>query len=47
VIGTMFYRQLFSNRNLGMGATIAMVLLIAVIPIMAYNLRQVAQNKKI
>lgn len=47
VIGTMFYRQLFANRNLGMGATIAMVLLIAVIPIMAYNLRQVAQNKKI
>ncbi len=46
VIGTQFYRQLFANRNLGWGAAIATLLLIAVIPVMAYNLRQIAQNKR-
>lgn len=39
VIATQFYRQYFSNRNFGLGSTIAMVLLIAVIPVMIYNLR--------
>jgi len=46
VIGTQFYRQLFANRNLGWGAAIATLLLVAVIPVMAYNLRQLAQNRK-
>ncbi len=46
VIGTQFYRQLFANRNIGWGAAIATLLLIAVIPVMAYNLRQLAQNRK-
>jgi alpha-glucoside transport system permease protein len=40
VIATQFYRQYFSNRNFGFGSSIAMVLLIAVIPVMIYNLRQ-------
>ncbi len=40
VIATEFYRQYFSNRNFGLGSTIAVVLLIAVIPVMIYNLRQ-------
>jgi alpha-glucoside transport system permease protein len=40
VIATQFYRQYFSNRNFGLGSSIAMVLLIAVIPVMIYNLRQ-------
>ncbi len=45
VIGTQFYRQLFANRNLGAGSAIAVVLLIATIPIMVYNLRQMARQK--
>jgi alpha-glucoside transport system permease protein len=40
VIATQFYRQYFQNRNFGLGSTIAMLLLIAVIPVMIYNLRQ-------
>jgi len=45
VIGTQFYRQLFANRNFGAGSAIATVLLIATIPIMVYNLRQMARQK--
>lgn len=45
VIATQFYRQNFTNRNFGFGSTIAIVLLIAVIPVMAYNLRQFAQQE--
>ncbi len=40
VIATQFYRQYFSNRNFGFGSAIAIVLLLAVIPVMIYNLRQ-------
>jgi alpha-glucoside transport system permease protein len=40
VIATQFYRQYFANRNFGFGSAIAIVLLIAVIPVMIYNLRQ-------
>ena len=40
VIATQFYRQSFINRNAGYSAAIAIVLLIAVIPVMIYNLRQ-------
>lgn len=40
VIATQFYRQYFSNRNFGLGSAIAIVLLLAVIPVMIYNLRQ-------
>jgi alpha-glucoside transport system permease protein len=40
VIATQFYRQSFTNRNSGFGSAIAIVLLIAVIPVMIYNLRQ-------
>ena len=45
VIGTQFYRQLFANRNFGAGSAIAVVLLVATIPIMVYNLRQMARQK--
>jgi alpha-glucoside transport system permease protein len=47
VIATQFYRQYFSNRNFGLGSTIAMVLLIAVIPVMIYNLRQFREREVI
>lgn len=40
VIATQFYRQTFTNRNSGFGSAIAIVLLIAVIPVMFYNLKQ-------
>jgi alpha-glucoside transport system permease protein len=39
VIAVDFYRQYFTNRNFGYGSAIAIVLLIAVIPVMVYNLR--------
>lgn len=40
VIATQFYRQSFVARNSGFGSAIAFILLIAVIPVMIYNLRQ-------
>lgn len=39
VIATEFYRQYFTNRDFGVGSTLAVMLLIAVIPVMIYNLR--------
>jgi alpha-glucoside transport system permease protein len=39
VIATEFYHQYFVNRNAGLGSAIAVVLLIAVIPVMIYNVR--------
>ncbi len=45
VIATQFYRQYFSNRNFGLGSAIAIVLLIAVIPVMVYNLRQFSERE--
>jgi alpha-glucoside transport system permease protein len=45
VIGTQFYRQSFIARNAGYGSAIAIVLLIAVIPVMVYNLRQFRQQE--
>ena len=47
VIATQFYRQYFSNRNFGLGSAIAMVLLIAVIPVMIYNLRQLREREAV
>lgn len=40
VIATQFYRELFTSRNAGFGSTIAIILLLAVVPVMIYNLRQ-------
>lgn len=45
VIATQFYRQSFTAGNKGFGAAIAIVLLIAVIPVMAYNLRQFREQE--
>jgi alpha-glucoside transport system permease protein len=45
VIATQFYRQYFSNRNFGFGSAIAIVLLVAVIPVMVYNLKQFAEQE--
>lgn len=40
VIATQFYRQSFTNRNSGYGSAIAIILLICVIPVVYYNLKQ-------
>jgi alpha-glucoside transport system permease protein len=40
VIATQFYREYFTNQNAGFGSAIAIVLLIAVVPVMIYNLKQ-------
>jgi alpha-glucoside transport system permease protein len=45
VIATQFYRQSFIARNSGYGSAIAIVLLIAVIPVMIYNLRQFRERE--
>lgn len=45
VIATQFYRQYFSNRNFGYGSAIAIILLIAVIPVMIYNLREFREKE--
>jgi len=45
VIATQFYRQAFTNNNKGLAAGIAIVLLIAVVPVMIYNLRQFAEEE--
>ncbi|HDQ73583.1 MAG TPA: sugar ABC transporter permease [Chloroflexi bacterium] len=45
VIATQFYRQSFTNRNAGYGAAIAIVLFLAVIPVMIYNLRQFGEQE--
>ncbi|MBK9092279.1 MAG: sugar ABC transporter permease [Anaerolineae bacterium] len=45
VIATEFYRQSFTAQNAGYGSAIAIVLLIAVIPVMIYNLRQFSQRE--
>lgn len=45
VIAVEFYRQYFTNRNFGYGSAVAIVLLIAVIPVMVYNLRQLNKQE--
>lgn len=45
VIATQFYREYFTNRNFGFGSAIAVLLLIAVIPVMIYNLRQFSERE--
>ncbi len=44
VIATEFYRQYFTFNNFGIGNAIAIVLLILVVPVMIYNLRQFRQQ---
>jgi alpha-glucoside transport system permease protein len=45
VIATQFYRQAFTARNSGIGSAIAIILLVAVIPVMIYNLRQFREQE--
>jgi alpha-glucoside transport system permease protein len=45
VIATQFYRQSFTARNSGVGSAIAVILLLTVIPVMFYNLRQFREQE--
>ncbi len=45
VIATQFYRQAFTNQNKGYAATIAFILLLAVVPVMIYNLKQFREEE--
>ncbi len=45
VIATQFYRQYFTSRNSGIGSAIAIILLVTVIPVMIYNLRQFRETE--
>jgi alpha-glucoside transport system permease protein len=45
VIATTFYREYFTNQNSGYGSAIAIVLLIAVVPVMIYNLKQFRESE--
>ncbi|MFN8440268.1 MAG: sugar ABC transporter permease [Caldilineaceae bacterium] len=45
VIATKFYREYFVNSNYGTGSALAVILLLAVVPVMIYNLRQFGQRK--
>jgi len=45
VIGVRFYREMFTNADAGKASAIAIVLLIAVIPVMIYNLREFSKRR--
>ncbi|HYF62440.1 MAG TPA: sugar ABC transporter permease, partial [Herpetosiphonaceae bacterium] len=45
VVATQFFRQFFVSGNYGYGSAIAMVLFIAVLPVMIYNLRQLRKQE--
>ncbi len=45
VIATQFYREYFTFQNSGYGSAIAIVLLICVIPVMIYNLKQFNESE--
>ncbi len=45
VIATQFYREYFTSQNSGFGSAIAIVLLIAVVPVMIYNLKQFSERE--
>jgi alpha-glucoside transport system permease protein len=45
VIGVRFYREMFTIGNTGYASAIAIVLLLAVVPVMIYNLRQFSRRE--
>lgn len=45
VIATQFFREAFTNNNKGLGSAFAIILLVAVIPVMIYNLRQFREQE--
>lgn len=47
VVATQYYRQFFMFQNFGYGSTLAIVLLITVIPVIIFNLRQIRKQGEI
>ncbi len=45
VIATQYYREYFTSQNAGRGSAIAIVLLLTVIPVMIYNLKQFKESE--
>jgi alpha-glucoside transport system permease protein len=45
VIANEFYSQSFRSDNQGLGAALAVLLFVLVIPIVAYNIRQVRSSE--
>lgn len=45
VIGVRFYKEMFTAGNTGYGSAIAIVLLLAVVPVMIYNLREFSKRE--
>jgi len=45
VIATQFFREAFTNDNSGLGSAFAIILLVAVVPVMIYNLRQFREQE--
>ncbi len=45
VIATQFYKQYFTYRQFGIGSAFAVILLVAVLPVMIYNLRQFRESE--
>ncbi|MGB1252824.1 MAG: carbohydrate ABC transporter permease [Candidatus Promineifilaceae bacterium] len=45
VIATQFYQEINVTNNKGLAATIAVVLLVAVVPVMIYNLREFSKRE--
>jgi alpha-glucoside transport system permease protein len=40
VIGTLFYNERFTNRDIGTSSAVAIILLLAIIPVMIFNIRR-------
>ncbi len=45
VIATGMYKQLFLHRNLGMASAFAVILLIAILPVIIFNLKKLLKNE--
>jgi alpha-glucoside transport system permease protein len=46
VIANRMYREMFSFRNFGRASAIAVVLLVAVVPVMIYNIRSLRESRR-
>jgi alpha-glucoside transport system permease protein len=47
VIATLFYKERFVNRDPGSAAAVAIILLLAIIPVMLFNIRRFQQQEAI
>src|SRR5690606_27983360 len=44
VVATLFFKQAFVSRNFGLGAALAILLLLAVVPLMALSVRRLHRD---